>query len=708
MLYQKNVENTIITWPDKIEKTDIALSFQESSGCSEIWHQIHACQDYPLSPAASNPDEDFMLQPDGGDENINPVMMASTIGYVDSYQQDHQSGYYGSVYGPNMGQDGPMTQSIGIRDTPVEFPEPRLDTIQTIASLVAEASLFQRESIARQLVKPGYLRRVLECFDTAEDLEDEEGIKAAFVFVKGAILLNDTALLELLFSEDHIMQVVGALEYDPTVPADARLRHRDQVKGMMSLREVIPIQDASCRAKILQAHRINYVKDKVLPRSLDDSTYATLSSIQLFNTVEVLLSLHSDRTFFPDLFAALKKSPKQSQGWRDLVFFLQEIISLTRHLQATQRNSILMQMYGLGLFKVLSDILDSEDDAAKLRAADVLLGSAVHDASTLRSYIERNEEGKVLFGQLVKALLRRSPGGLQEQALDVIKVLLDPETMESNEKRDKFIEIFYDGHVEVLMGVIADSTGGTAGEAASPTTLLLIVELLCYCVSQHSYRIKYYILRNNTVEKVLRLLDRPEKAVAASALRFLKTCVTMKDEFYNRYLVKNSLLEPVIQAYIKYHKKENLLHSAILDFLDLLRRENMKSLLAAVVTSPKWPEIESFTQDKDLIQSVKMKYESNQEANLDRLNEVQRAEVRDAAELEKQRLAAAETAKRTRGERDEDADEEKYFRDNEDDGDIEDLHQVTGQVLLESSPGLPRIVDYDEDEDEDTIPLNGM
>lgn len=42
-------------------------------------------------------------------------------------------------------------------------------------------------------------------------------------------------------------------------------------------------------------------------------------------------------------------------------------------------------------------------------------------------------------------------------------------------------------------------------------TLGLIVELLCFCVQHHSYRIKYYILRNNVVDKVLKLLQRRER-----------------------------------------------------------------------------------------------------------------------------------------------------------------------------------------------------
>lgn len=34
------------------------------------------------------------------------------------------------------------------------------------------------------------------------------------------------------------------------------------------------------------------------------------------------------------------------------------------------------------------------------------------------------------------------------------------------------------------------------------STLGLIVELLCFCVQHHQYRVKYYILRSETVSKV--------------------------------------------------------------------------------------------------------------------------------------------------------------------------------------------------------------
>jgi protein phosphatase-4 regulatory subunit 3 len=295
---------------------------------------------------------------------------------------------------------------------------------------------------------------------------------------------------------------------------------------------------------------------------------------------------------------------------------------------------------------------------------------------------------------------------------------MDPDTMENTDAKDKFIDLFYDAHISRLMEIVCPST---ATQEAYPsnhrdtTTLLLIIELLCYCVSQHSYRIKYYILRNNAVEKVLRLLSRPEKAVAASALRFLKTCVAMKDEFYNRYLVKNSLLEPILTAYLKHCRRENLIHSAILEFFDFLRKENMKSLLSAVVQSSLWSKMEEVDKDRDFLLSIRMKHELNLDAkDVSGMHaDIPVGPEASAMVAEHCKQEAVAKAMEIRGEKKEDIDEESYFR--EDEQELEnssiEVERVTGQIILEGSPPLqgmpPRLVDYDDDDEEDTIPLGG-
>ena len=48
------------------------------------------------------------------------------------------------------------------------------------------------------------------------------------------MLLNDTSLLEALFDEAHVADVIGALEYEPEVPPALRPKHRDFLRDKVS------------------------------------------------------------------------------------------------------------------------------------------------------------------------------------------------------------------------------------------------------------------------------------------------------------------------------------------------------------------------------------------------------------------------------------------------------------------------------------------
>lgn len=79
---------------------------------------------------------------------------------------------------------------------------------------------------------------------------------------------------------------------------------------------------------------------------------------------------------------------------------------------------------------------------------------------------------------------------------------------------------------------------GENGKLPDATALGHIVELLIYCVGHHGYRVKYYVLRVNMAAKILHLINRREKWLVVAALRFVKACVTTKDEFFHKYLVR--------------------------------------------------------------------------------------------------------------------------------------------------------------------------
>ncbi len=101
--------------------------------------------------------------------------------------------------------------------------------------------------------------------------------------------------------------------------------------------------------------------------------------------------------------------------------------------------------------------------------------------------------------------------------------------------------------------------------------------------SPPQFRAKYHVLRKNVVEKVLKLLRRRERWLVVAGVRFLRTCIGTKDDFYMRYLVRNNLLEPLMAAFFDNGARYNLLNSAVLELVEFVRKENIRELIAWLV-----------------------------------------------------------------------------------------------------------------------------
>lgn len=55
------------------------------------------------------------------------------------------------------------------------------------------------------------------------------------------------------------------------------------------------------------------------------------------------------------------------------------------------------------------------------------------------------------------------------------------------------------------------------------------------------------------------------------ALRFMRRIIGLKDEFYNRYITKGNLFEPVINALLDNGTRYNLLNSAVIELFEFIR-----------------------------------------------------------------------------------------------------------------------------------------
>lgn len=69
-----------------------------------------------------------------------------------------------------------------------------------------------------------------------EDLEKLDGLHLLYEIFKNIFLLNKSSLFEIMFAEDMIFDVVGALEYDPSSPYPKR--HRQFLKSRVKFKQV--------------------------------------------------------------------------------------------------------------------------------------------------------------------------------------------------------------------------------------------------------------------------------------------------------------------------------------------------------------------------------------------------------------------------------------------------------------------------------------
>jgi hypothetical protein len=100
----------------------------------------------------------------------------------------------------------------------------------------------------------------------------------------------------------------------------------------------------------------------------------------------------------------------------------------------------------------------------------------------------------------------------------------------------------------------------------------------------------------------------------AAAVRFFKACLLRRDDFYNRYLIKNDLFRPILELLQTelQHSLDNMLISACLDFFEFIRLNNMKAVLNHLVD--KYGDIVRATAEKNqIIKLLLARWEQNNE-----------------------------------------------------------------------------------------------
>lgn len=424
---------------------------------------------------------------------------------------------------------------------------PSLGEIETNMRIMS-SSATGRDALAKCIMGEDYISKLIPLVETAEDLESLSDLHRLCTIMKTIILLNDTAIIEHAVSDDNITGVVGALEYDPDFPSH-KANHRQWLNNQGRYKEVVPIEDEQIRRKIHQTYRLQYLKDVVLARILDDPTFSVLNSLIFFNQVDIVQHLQANAAFLSELFGIFKSPANDLKRRKDAVLFIQQCCAIAKNLQPPARQTLYNNFIAHGLLQVINYGLQHGDVGVRVGATDILVSMIDHDPQMIRQTIYRqlNENQSPLTDSLIDLLLVEVDLGVKSQISDALKVLLDPgHPMQSQEafvkangefpaarvrpqptadpQQELFLARFYEGQSAVrLFRPLLDLEGRTdmnfTVQQASMFTYL--IEILCFFIRQHHHRSKFFVLQNNVVLRGVQLLGCPERYLRLGELSLL-------------------------------------------------------------------------------------------------------------------------------------------------------------------------------------------
>ncbi|KAJ5907062.1 uncharacterized protein N7473_003978 [Penicillium subrubescens] len=663
--YQKQQE-TLIVWTEQ-NGTDMALSFQEAEGCAVIWEFVNSVQQHLLSLAAA----DDALSDD-----------------LESYQS-------------------------------IVLPAPELGNLPDIEQIVRAASMTQagRDALSKFIIRDEYIGKLVPLVTMAEDLESLVDLHRLCNIMKSLILLNDNTIIETVVADQIILGVVGALEYDPEFPTH-KANHRQYLADQSRYKEVVPIKDPLIRRKIRSTWRLQYLKDVVLARILDDPTFSVLNSLIFFNQMEIVNHIQSNAPFLRELFSVFDPRYTDTKRKDDAVQFLHQCAAIAKNLQAPSRAQLFANFISHGLFAVIAFAVKHPNPAMRTTGIDILVALLDHDPVMMRGYMLKavNEKKTPLTDTLIDLLHAETDLGVKNQLADAIKILLDPQiplqeplaragpdyfkVRSSNILSDAFVQQHFDESSKRLfqpLKQIANRASLNDLTFQEVTLYSHLVDILTFFVRQHLFRTRNAIHSESLAPRVAQLLTAPQKHLKLVALKFFRTLISLQDTFYQALMTHNNTFGLILDIVYETMPRDNLLNSACLELFEFIKRENIKPFILHVVEKYR-EKLEHITY-VDTFQNLILRFDQMQGYGAE-------ADSTLFSQDDNTPRRMPLNGQRWQGVKELDAAEEEYFNTSDDEDEWTQENRATlavGVANGSASPVVKPLVDYPDDDDDDAM-----
>ncbi len=104
------------------------------------------------------------------------------------------------------------------------------------------------------------------------------------------------------------------------------------------------------------------------------------------------------------------------------------------------------------------------------------------------------------------------------------------------------------------------------------------IDILIFCLQSHNSRIRYYIIKNEIIQHILKGLRLKNKIIFLIIAKFFKAIIQNKDEFLIRYLETKNLMKPLMDLFSNPTRKSGMFQSIMLDIISIIYYEDHETL----------------------------------------------------------------------------------------------------------------------------------
>lgn len=369
--------------------------------------------------------------------------------------------------------------------------------------------------------------------------------------------MNSPEILEELLSDEHFSYVLLGLEHDPGLNGIVYDLKNTYYESRHN--NLLVITDELFLAKVCKAHRLQFIRDMALGRSLDDSATTFIFFIQQSLWKDIISFYVTNDAIRNKLCSKLENN---EPGALD---FLMELCNIARSCIPQLRHDLYEILFKDGVIMQLEALSRSHDKEKVLE----FLGEMYSNVLDLSPFLLKNmffsqncSLGNSLLLHIANSLLSSKNLGTIQELGQLIRLLLEPDT---NIYYDRILEYFYKDICPMLISSLNRST--------TEDILSEVLTILTYCVETHSERIRLLLVLSDTLSKVSAIATN-SKHLSIYILKFFRAVIQKNEKSVNEILVRNSLIDCIFEIFIENSTKQGMLFSLVLTILEILKNTN--------------------------------------------------------------------------------------------------------------------------------------